>query len=75
MTGKNVRQNREEFNRRVAMNKQGSDTDRKYLSEPPLELSPGRTRPPRPAMSARTSGRRNGAPRLLPGRASGPGAI
>jgi hypothetical protein len=34
--GKNVRQNREEFNRRVAMNKQGSDTDRKYLSEPPL---------------------------------------
>lgn len=31
------KQQREEFNRRLAENNQGSPTTRKYLSEPPLE--------------------------------------
>ncbi len=42
----NGKQTREEFNRRIAENKQGSATSRRYLSEPPTEYrKPAETAP------------------------------
>ncbi len=41
-----IEKQRKEFNERLAMNKQGSPTERRYLSEPPLEYrAPAATAP------------------------------
>ena len=65
---------REEFQRRLAESKQGNPTTRKYLSEPPLDISCRLPRRRRRTNSARTSTRRSAASRRRRARRAAAGA-